>query len=340
MATSIDLLSWCKASRLTLLIAPPGWGKTSLLLRLIPIFERVIVFISPLKALNLEFSDRLRGHGVEVFLVSSKRELRERCQDILHGQVIILSYEHIVGEFIQCLENNPQKFFLVFDEFHLLFQWGSSFRPQLWESFYQLAETGQSCLALSATVDKEILYEMKQSFLSCFQRVQVVDQGNFELLNPPTKIYGMRGTRDMLIHLRKNLDQGRRCLVFLPYRSCVRQLMVDLSSQGWEVLSCVGGEALAFRQALKSRGEKRVDVILSTSVLSHGVNLPTIDALFIAYREVSESLWWQMVGRGGRKQGESYRLYCMNFYRVRWWKRMVAWLRNITAVTFSWQRIP
>ena len=329
-------MEYARDPSLALWIAPPGWGKTSLLLDLIGHLKQVIVFISPLKALSLEFHQRLLRAGLSSLLVDSRRQLQTLGPQLLNYQAVVLSYEHVSGAFARFLQSRPQKFLLVFDEFHLLFHWGNSFRPELWESFYQLAESGQDALALSATVDEGILQEIQSTFAPCFRTIQVVDQGNFSLLNAPQKVYRMRHQSELWIHLLRNLSRGRRCLVFLPFRAQVEQWGHRLRSQGWAALDCVGGKTLEFRQRLGDCPQ--VQVILATDALGHGVNLPPISQVFISHPVVERAMWLQMVGRGGR-DGRPYRLYCMNIHGANWWQNFRAWLRNWFAVVFSWQRV-
>lgn len=319
---------------LTLLIAPPGWGKTSLILDLISRWEQIMIFISPLKALALEFNDRLVSEGVPTLRVESRQQLKQQLQRLHKYRMIILSYEQVGAELVEYLQHNTQKFFFIFDEFHLLFHWGSSFRPQLWEGFYRLAETGHSALALSATMDREILQEIKNSFHTCFQKIQIINQGNFKLLYFPQKIYRMRRQQELWIHLKSSLSKQKRCLVFLPFRQQVRQYAEELQSWGITVLTCVGGETLEFRQQLKQKSE--VEVIVATQALGHGVNLPSVDQILIAYHVPEKSIWLQMVGRGGR-EGRPYSLYCMNTYGLDRLQNIQAWLRNVIAIACSWQ---
>ena len=329
-------MMWLENGTLSLLAAPPAWGKTSLLLNLIPSCKRTVVFVSPLKALALEFCDRLNSEGFNVFYVKSQRHLQDNLRELCHYQVVILSYEHAMERFTTAVERNKDQFFLVFDEFHLLFQWGGSFRPSLWEFFYQMAETGCPALGLSATLDQNLLEEVKNSFGSCFDRIQLVDEGNFTLKKGPQKTFLMKRPSELWIHLGKSLAKRRRSLVFLPYRQQVKHWCEKLLSQQINALGCVGGETVEFRQHLKNSPD--VEVILSTHALSHGVNLPPLDDIFIGHPVDDAAMWLQMVGRGGREGGD-YNLYCLNTHGQSVGQRMLARTRNTMGLVFSWQRV-
>ena len=332
------MTSWIANGTLTLLTAPPAWGKTSLLLTLIPSLSRTIVFISPLKALALEFCDRLKREGVSVFFVLSKKHLKKNLDQLHQYGVVILSYEHIEQELAFMVEQKRDEFFLVFDEFHLLFKWGDSFRPQLWESFYQMAETASPSLALSATMDEDLLEQIRSSFIhSGFDKIQWVNEGNFVLQKYPEKTYLMANPNEIWIHLAKSLKRKRRSLIFLPYRQQVKKWSEKLHSQNENVLSCVGGETVDFRQRLKS--SPNAQVIISTHALSHGVNLPPLDDIFIGHHIDDRDMWFQMVGRGGREGGD-YHLYCMNTHSSGdLFEKALARMRNFMAIAFSWQQV-
>ena len=324
------------APTLILLIAPPARGKTSLLLDLLPPMDQVMVFVSPLNALSLEFCDRLVSEGISVLRITSRQQLQGNLQRLTAYQIVILSYEHTTPQLTAYLKRHQNQFFFIFDEFHLLFSWGGSFRPALWENFYQLTTTGCHCLALSATIEEEIIQEMRTSFLSCFEQIHIIDHGNLTLFHPPRKIYHVRRKNELWIHLKCALAQGHRCLVFLPFRQQVHSLAEKLRRQKFSVLTCVGGETVEFRQQLKANEE--VQIILATHALSHGVNLPPITRVLIAYPVPERAMWLQMVGRGGRN-GQSYHLYCMNTYGLSPWQKFCTHWNNWLAIACSWQRI-
>ena len=77
-------------------------------------------------------------------------------------------------------------------------------------------------------------------------------------------------------------------------------------------LGCRAGELEEFYQGLK-RASKPLRLIVSTEVLSHGVNLPQIGFVVISYRPVNKEMWFQMVGRGGRF-GSDYFLLTQGAY--------------------------
>ncbi|MCY4645102.1 MAG: helicase-related protein [Bacteriovoracales bacterium] len=318
-----------------LLMAPPAGGKTSLILDVARSLEGCgrVIFISPLKALSLELAGRFEASGIETFCVDSRRGLSSRIESVGLPQMTILSYEHVTKPLIDFLKQKLQNVLLVFDEFHLLFYWGSSFRPALWESFYELAETAHPILSLSATIDKKIVEEMKNSFLASFDRIWLIDRGNFFLRHPPRAISLVSRQWEIWIHLEKALGRGKRCLVFLPYRREVEVWRNSLAASGRCVLSCVGGQTLEFRERLKTC--EKVDAILATHALGHGVNLPPLDHIYLAYPVEEKALWLQMVGRGGR-DGRPYKLYCMNVHGLPLWQKLAAKVRNAWGLLFSW----
>jgi superfamily II DNA or RNA helicase len=71
------------------------------------------------------------------------------------------------------------------------------------------------------------------------------------------------------------------------------------------------------------------DYIISTTVLSHGVNLPDISKIYFLYVVENLDFWIQMTARGGRR-GERYQVFALerptdlnwsylrNFIQVLW----------------------
>ncbi len=301
---------------LCLLIAPPAWGKTRLLHQALE--KKSIVYFSPLRALAEEFACSLDKRGI---LVRSRSELRGKVaqwRDSTSNRVLILTPEMVgeqVSEFIEALGDEKQ-FFVVLDEIHLYFRWGSSFRPILWELLLGVLAAERPVWGLTATVDREMDHELAllQPYLSGAK--WRIDCGNMCLKYPPEKIvyypnYAW-GKKAFGYTLLKNIAHLERyklpgtVLVFVPYRSQVEEWLSILRRQGIHALGCVGGEVKSFVQRLNLQDPPRC--IVATTALSHGVNLPHLHSVFI-YQKINDPTFWvQMVGRGGRR-GEKYTLH-------------------------------
>ena len=113
--------------------------------------------------------------------------------------------------------------------------------------------------------------------------------------------------------LIRTLKQGGNgiILVFCYRRTEVDSLVRDLNSRGFKVLGCKGGEVGTFLE--KFYEVKGLDCICTTSALSHGVNLGTVRGIFFTYPVKNKDLWFQMVGRGGRR-GESFEFFGFNSF--------------------------
>ena len=76
-------------------------------------------------------------------------------------------------------------------------------------------------------------------------------------------------------------------------------------------MGCKGGEVGVFLE--KFYELKDLDCICTTSALSHGVNLGTVRGVFFTYPVKNKDLWFQMVGRGGRR-GEDFEFFGFNSF--------------------------
>jgi superfamily II DNA or RNA helicase len=70
-----------------------------------------------------------------------------------------------------------------------------------------------------------------------------------------------------------------------------------------------------------------VHLIFSTTVLSHGVNLPPVRWIVFSYEEKNEAIFLQMRGRGGRR-GQDFGVFVAISFG-QWAKKKI---RTITAV--------
>ncbi|KAH7872322.1 P-loop containing nucleoside triphosphate hydrolase protein [Lentinula edodes] len=122
----------------TLTIAPTGSGKTlSYWLALVFVPEGTIVVVTPLKDLGSQFENELKQKGFCALNVTGNITTNNLYKDIasLKYRVVIFSPESIVNDsrFDDLLSN--RKFMrsvisFVFDEAHVIEQWGGAFRPE------------------------------------------------------------------------------------------------------------------------------------------------------------------------------------------------------------------
>ncbi len=291
-------------SSLTLFIAPPAWGKTSLLLEL----DGPWIFVSPLRALAEEFAQRLNSSGAKVKILRKRNGDEWKSFSKKPDGVLIATPETLPSHLPQEV---VQQCILVLDEFHLFQKWGEEFRPLLREQLYAWANLGARILGLSATVEDAQMNEVKKWHQHGFDFVFIVDLGNMRFKYPPEKIY--RYGKNLLA-LKRRFYWESKCrrskgIIFCKTRNQVKHWTIWFLGQNINALSCVGGHVDKFRLALADN--QNVDWVITTCALSHGVNLPSFDHVFIDHKPSSKSMWLQMAARGGRN-GETFNLHTMD----------------------------
>lgn len=261
---------------LLILTAPPASGKTHLISSLIGDLKQIPLVISPLRALANE------------------------CLAKWGATCMVMTPE-------EWLKKQPRSRVVIVDEFHLFFYWGDSFRPAMWEAFFELVQKAELVILLTATLTEEMVAAIRR--YSCqFNQILWVDHGNQQLKNKPIrylKAYSIRWMQEFI--LEGQHARGVK-LIFCAYRSQVMDWEKRLKERGFRVWTCVGGEASLF--SLKAQSERPPDFIIATTVLSHGVNLPNISQIFFLYQIRNLDFWIQMVARGGRR-GESFEVFSL-----------------------------
>ncbi len=269
---------------LLIFTAPPAAGKTHLIESLIVKLNQIPLVIAPLRALANE------------------------CLIKWGASCIVMTPE-------EWLSKGKSNRVVIFDEFHLFFYWGDSFRPRMWEAFYDLVENAELVIFLTATLTKEMVSEIK-FYTSHFDSIHWVDHGNQKLKNKPYRYYKAPSSQWITNKILLDAHRPGVKLIFCPYRSQVFEWEKRLKDRGHRVWSCVGGEAALF--SLKVQSERPPEFIISTTVLSHGVNLPNIATIYFLYEINNLDFWVQMVARGGRR-GEKYEVYALeNPHGINW----------------------
>lgn len=269
---------------LVILTSPPASGKTFWISKLSETISYPILVISPLRA------------------------LADECRENWNDEILVMTPE----EWMIKKVFRPT---VIFDEFHLFFYWGDTFRPRMWEAFFLLCQKTELVFLLTATLSSE-MKKVLETYSCQFDQVLWLDHGNQRLKNLPDlyiKAFSKKWIEKLILNEKKT-DSVR--LIFCQYRDEVFEWEKRLLTLGFSVISCVGGEARDMRVKLKANSSP--DFIVSTTVLSHGVNLPNIEKIYFLYPVRNIDFWIQMVARGGRR-GEKYEVYALeNPQGIKW----------------------
>lgn len=269
---------------LILITSPPASGKT--------------FWISRLKE---EFS------SIRILVISPLRALADECRANWQDSIDVMTPEEWLGKRVK-------RKIVIFDEFHLFFYWGDTFRERMWECFYELVQEADEVYLLTATLSEKMKSEISL-FSSQFDRIWWIDRGNQCLKTKPSH-YIKAPSRRWLEKLIRQDESERVKLIFCQYREEVIKWEKELTHNGFNVVSCLGGESQFMRGKLAMT--PRPDFIVSTTVLSHGVNLPTIEKIYFLYPVKNIDFWIQMVARGGRR-GEAFTVFSLeNPHGIKW----------------------
>lgn len=317
-------------SPFNLLLAPPAWGKTSLILDLVKRQEGLWIFVSPLRALANEFYERAK-ECLNTCLIQSQKDLNMFYQqeEKKKYQIVVGTPEVFGDSFFENYVGKRARGIII-DEVHLFHSWGKSFRPYLLDSFYLCLSVGIPVLGLSATIEDALIKQLKHECLFAGVDLQIEDYGNFKLLNEPNKFYfytkfGRSALLGSFTKIIKKKESDDCHLLFCETRSEVDYWLDYCARHKIEAIGCVGGKVKEFQDSLKK--SKNLRVIVSTTVLSHGVNLPEIRNIFISYQVKDHAMWIQMIGRGGRK-GEEFNVFSLESYDKSYWKNIKLLLKT------------
>lgn len=194
---------------------------------------------------------------------------------------------------------------VVWDEVHLVSEWGLSFRHALMEAWYGFCHSGLSGVGLTATYTPSIRDFLKETLQENHEHLLIGDAGNFQFKHKPTR--WLWSPRAWIEELLEQSLPGRT-LIFCQHRHEVDRWCDRLAAQGIRVWGCKGGDTRQFSQRLASEGPP--DVIVATSCLSHGVNLPALRRVVLLDKTAPDWMVHQMRTRAGRR-GEIFEVWSM-----------------------------
>jgi ATP-dependent DNA helicase RecQ len=295
----------------TLLIAPTGWGKTTLLIDLIKESPKYWIYLAPLRALANEFYLRCAKKIKGVVLISHYHEVKDLVASGLEFKLLIITPELLTNSLVEHFGNQPN---YVFDEIHLFYNWGESFRPRLMECYQEVMFQESAVLSLTATMSEKILEAWQKEAQFRQTESYKIEIKNHSLKKEPKKVAYIPSPFKSIFE-KEFLSQ--RCnhtkLIFCAYRQQVDRLKTFVEKNGFSAITCIGGETHFLAARLEEN--PKPDFIIGTSAISHGVNLPKISQIYLSYPVQNYDFWIQMVGRGGR-QGEEFKVYSRDKYRI------------------------
>lgn len=264
-----------------------------------------------------------------ILVVSPLRALADECKKNWGKLISVMTPEEYLGK-------KGSWDVVIFDEFHLNFYWGDSFRPLMWEVFYEIVENTELTILLTATLTSEMEEEISL-FSTHFDRIFWVNCGNQKLRTLPYSYIKFPHKISLLDFLFKSPRNDGTKLIFCAYKKEVFELTASLKKQGFSVIPCVGGESKFMHQRLEECPFP--EFIVATTVLSHGVNLPVIQKIFFLYEVKNLDFWIQMVARGGRR-GEKFQVFSLEKpYLMKWnplknyWKLLSL---KLSRLEFPW----
>lgn len=330
-------------------IAPTGAGKTSLILEFFTSNHYHIFYLSPLRALADELEERVtndlsKGVSRRGYKQDDFSDFIERI-NVGKKTFFISTVEMIPDGFLEEMQQHQQKIVVVVDEIHLFFHWGEEFRPILLERLYEIKNYQYKQISLTATFSKEQYDRLVLDHHFSNEAVLILDVGNYGLKKDPNAVHFFSPSQKQILEKKfwitvKNKKPQQTILVFLQFRREVDMFVERLQRLGFSAIGCVSGEVEHFRQELRSIMSEghQPDVIVATTCLSHGVNLPKLSHIFLFYPIAHRDFWIQMVGRGGRR-GEDFKVFEMNGYDQkgklkRKWRKQIECLKNIAEKPF------
>jgi superfamily II DNA helicase RecQ len=132
--------------KLLILTSPPASGKTYWIKSFQDTWEERLLVISPLRALANECSDK---NGSTTDFMTPE----------------------------EWMDKKTNRKVVIIDEFHLFFYWGDTFRPVMWEAFFEISQSAELMILLTATLSSEMKEEMAK-FAHHFDEMMWIDHGN------------------------------------------------------------------------------------------------------------------------------------------------------------------
>lgn len=306
-----------------LVIKPTGWGKSLCFQLPAIVADKQTLVISPLKALMRDQVQSLQKRWIPATFLNSDLSSFE-----INGRVIYLqknlfklfycaperfqSSDGVLSDHAQKLLDIPISLFVV-DEAHCIIKWGKSFRPE-YGKLQQIKKKYKSpqTLAFTATANKreqeEIIANLEMKKPAIF--VQGFNRANISLkvinFNKRSRKWqpSLNDYQSKLNFLNGTLFQlSGKILIFVPTIKTGQKLKEDLSDQHSVELYYAGLNPIIksnIQDRYSGKLSPEIDILISTSAFSMGVDIPNIRYIIHWTQPSSISNYFQEFGRAGR----------------------------------------
>ncbi|BCS93834.1 ATP-dependent DNA helicase [Metallosphaera sp. J1] len=303
-----------------LISAPTGSGKTHIAKRVLVESKGISVYVSPLKALSREVYLSIKDKTRAVMVDSDvyEEDLRK-----ISGDVLLTTYEKFDSAIRHNYSwlNNVSK--IIIDEVHNV----ESDRGLALENLVLWAKSRKvPLIALSATLseperyvrwlDARLISHDKRTvpLHECVAFPYVLRCGEWEENLKPSRLTRPRFELLVLV-LQRIVSMGKNALVFVKSRRSAETLALELQKRDFKANHYHSGLSHdERRKVLDMLMEGNLNVVVSTTALGQGVNLPVYAVVFYelklpdvdergefkGWKDVSPAEFKQMAGRAGR----------------------------------------
>lgn len=322
----------------TLVIAPTGCGKSLIYYVSAVALGGVCIVISPLIALIIEQTEKLRNYGFNVLSFYSTETQTQKNKDLktlksfAKGEIIptfiFVSPERIANDgFMEfCFKKQKDKIkLIVIDEVHCISQWGFDFRP-----FYKriphflnsvFDATWPKLLAMTATLNPKEQNDVCQDF--DISHDSIVRELNRPLrLDIDINVLKTNNKQDLLFKLIED-NKSKKILIY-HYKKYDENGVEDLCKLAKER----GFNAEFFHSDIEQKKKESVleefknghiNIVFATNAFGMGIDIPDIEIVIHYMIPESVEQFYQEIGRAGRNGlgAKSFLLYSQDDVKKR-----------------------
>lgn len=304
----------------TFITAATSFGK-SLIYQIPAIirYDTLTIVIEPLLALMHDQVDKLQRHGVSAAYLDSTQSYLEQDDviDALGNQsirILYLSPERLESGILSIAAESNQIGMVVVDECHCVTTWGYSFRHSYLKIGHYISglDYHPVIVALSATAMPEDKPEIMRLLA-----MQNVKNFSFSLyrsnLSFMKQIASTRKEKQKLLKKYMKKFHKHTTIIFCATKRDVEAVAIYLEGLYPNDVIAYHSEKKDEEKALLS-GTKHI--IVATSALSMGVDVPNVDLVIHFNMPPSLAEYYQMAGRSGREgqRARSILLYSADDY--------------------------